>query len=110
MHVGRMPARTHALRSAAAAMCAGKYAWGAAGKNVCRDGTTRIDDLTACQAAATAAGKTSPKSSENTVDSPKGCYSSTRSPDVSFNAHVIGQHSAVDPETLVLCAGTGVPA
>ncbi len=100
----------HVLRSAAAAVRAGKYAWGTAGKNACPDGSTRIDDLAACQAAAAAAGKIPPKSSENTDDSPKGCYSSTRSFDVSFNAAVIGQHSAVDADTLLLCAGTGVPA
>ncbi len=100
----------HVLCSAAAAWRAGKYTWGAAGKVICPAGTARIDDLTACQAAATAAGKTPPSSSENSDLSPKGCYSSTRSPGVSFNAHVTGQERAADDETLLLCAGAGVCA
>ncbi len=100
----------HVLRSAAAAVRAGKYTWGAAGKNACPDGTARIDDLTACKAAAAAAGKPPPKSSESTDQFPKGCYSSILSPDVVFNAHVTGTWDRIDPDIVLLCAGTGVPA
>jgi hypothetical protein len=97
----------HVLRSAAAALRAGKYAWGAAGRNACPDGTARIDDLTACQAAATAAGKAPPISIDDDDLSPKGCYSSTFSTGVSFNAHVTGAWIRIDPDILLLCAGTG---
>ncbi len=110
VHVGRMPARTRALHSASAAVRAGKYAWGAVGKNACPGGTTRIDDFTACQAAAAAAGRPSPKSSENTDAIPKGCYSSTTSPNAYFNAHVTGAGNRIDADILLLCAGAGVPA
>ncbi len=110
VHMRRMHSRRARAAQRSRALRAGKYAWGAAGKNVCPDGTTRIDDLTACKTAAAAAGRPSPSISENSDQSPKGCYSSTRSPDVSFNAHVIGQLNAVADDTLLLCAVAGVPA
>jgi hypothetical protein len=88
---------------------AGKYNWGEAGKIICPDGTARIDDLTACQAAATAAGKNG-AIRENSDLFPKGCYSSTTSPNVYFNAHVTGATTQIDADILLLCAGTGVPA
>jgi hypothetical protein len=106
--------RTHSRHARAAqrsrAVRAGKYTWGPVGKNVCPDGTARIDDLTACQAAAAAAGRPSPKSSENVDEFPKGCFSSTTSPNVYFNAHVTGATNRIDADILLLCAGTGVPA
>ncbi len=98
------------LRSAAALWRAGKYTWSAAGSNACPDGAARIDDLSACQAAATAAGKTSPSSSENDDLYPKGCYSDTTAPSVFFNAHVTGSTAQIGFDILVLCTVTGVPA
>jgi hypothetical protein len=105
-----MRSLSRCVHCASAAVRAGKYAWGAAGKNACPVGTARINDLAACQAAATAAGKNRPSSSEIDDLAPKGCYSDTRSPGVYFNAHVTGQHAAIGDDTLLLCAGTGVPA
>jgi hypothetical protein len=99
----------HVLRSASFAWRAGKYAWGAVGKNTCPDGTTRINDLTACQAAATAAGKNRPSSSEIDDLAPKGCYSDTTSTSVFFNAHVTGVADQIQ-NGFLLCAVTGVPA
>ncbi len=97
------------VHCASAALRAGKYAWGAVGKNACPDGTARIVDLTACQAAATAAGKNRPSSSDNDDLAPKGCYSDTTSTSVFFNAHAIGATDQIQINVL-LCAGTGVPA
>jgi hypothetical protein len=88
---------------------AGKYAWGEVGKNACPGGTARIVDLTACQAAAAAAGKNRPSSSEVDEIAPKGCYSDTTSTSVFFNAHVTGVTDQIQSNVL-LCAGTGVPA
>jgi hypothetical protein len=116
VHTTYVRALTHAHSSsrcvpcASAALRAGKYTWGAAGKNVCPVGTARIDDLTACQAAAAAAGKTSPSISENSDLSPKGCYSATTSPNVYFNAHVLGALQRISSDELLLCAGAGVCA
>ncbi len=99
------------VHCASAALRAGKYAWGAVGKNACPDGTARIVDLTACQAAATAAGKNRPSSSEIDDLAPKGCYSDTTSTSlqVFFNAHATGVTDQIQSNVL-LCAGTGVPA
>jgi hypothetical protein len=104
-----LPACTCCAAQRSRALRAGKYAWGAAGKNACPDGTARIDDLPECQAAAAAAARP-PPSSENSDDFPKGCYSSTLSTGVSFNAHATGARKQVDADIVMLCAGTGVPA
>jgi hypothetical protein len=93
----RSAQRSRALR-------AGKYAWGDEGKNTCPDGTTRIDDFTACKAAAAAAQMPAPQR-ETKEFFPKGCYSTFIS--VYFNAHATG---AATTTTLMLCAVTGVPA
>ncbi len=107
-HIRRMHSRHARAAQRSRALRAGKYTWGAAGKNACPDGTARIVDLTACQAAATAAGKNGPSSSENSNLFPKGCYLSTST--VYFNAHAIGTFDRIGAGTLLLCAGTGVPA
>ncbi len=108
MCIRRMHSRHARAAQRSRASRAGKYTWGAAGKNVCPVGTARIDDLTACKAAATSAGKNGPSSSENSNLFPKGCYSSTST--VFFNAHEIGAFNRIDADILLLCAGTGVPA
>ena len=106
MHMRRMHSRRARAAQRRCALRAGKYTWGAAGKNACPDGTARIDDLTACQAAAAAAGKNG-AIRENSDLFPKGCYSSTTSPNVYFNAHVTGATTQIDADILLLCAGTG---
>jgi hypothetical protein len=73
-------------------------------------GTARINDLTACQAAATAAARPRPSSSENSDLFPKGCYSSRTSPNVYFNAHVTGAATQTGADVVLLCAVAGVPA
>ncbi len=96
----RSAQRSRALR-------AGKYAWGDEGKNTCPDGTTRIDDFTACKAAAAAAQMPPPKL-ETKEFFPKGCYSVYPTfISVYFNAHATGTATTT---TLMLCAVTGVPA
>jgi hypothetical protein len=110
MCIRRMHSRHARAAQRSRALRAGKYTWGAVGKNACPDGTTRIVDLTACQAAAAAAASPRPKTSEDTVDSPKGCYSSTTSRSVFFNAHATGAGNRIDVDIVLLCAGTGVPA
>ncbi len=103
-----LPACTCCAAQCSRAVRAGKYTWGAAGKNVCPVGTARIDKLTECKAAATAAGKNGPSSSEESDLFPKGCYLSTST--VFFNAHEIGAFNRIDADIVLLCAGTGVPA
>jgi hypothetical protein len=97
------------------AKCAGAYASGALGSNVCPAGSVRIETEAACRIAAGATGKTVPATNfvESDASYPRGCYYQTKPNDVRvawFNSHPVG---AGESDSQLLCATvtgpTGAP-
>ena len=74
--------------------------WGVAGSNECPPGYFRVQLLSACQSAATAAGKTWSRSE---IDStyPRGCYFTDLDNKVYLNTHAVG---AGDSSSRLLCS------
>jgi hypothetical protein len=87
--------RRHGRGAARAALpCAGAYASGAAGSNICPAGSVRIVTRGACRTAAAAAGKTAGSAGFAFVvtysGTPRGCYYVTGFNNAYFNTHAVG--------------------
>ncbi len=71
--------------------CAGAYVSGAAGRNACPAGSTRIANEEACRTAATAAGKlVGSPFVETDPRYPRGCYYYSSDNTAHFNADAVG--------------------
>ncbi len=82
--------------------CAGAYASGAAGSNICPAGSVRIVTNGACRAAAAAAGKTVRSAFVKTYPNmPRGCYYDIGLNNAYFNTPAVG---AGRSDAQLLCA------